>query len=92
MELLDHNMMDFEFYKPEEKIFGETVQEYVKEEVEKQGKAVILSGFPYDEGTRINGGRIGGSVASTIFRKTLKEYHIYPHHQLSVYDTGDIER
>lgn len=32
---------------------------------------IILSGFPYDEGTRRNGGRIGGAVASQIFRKTL---------------------
>jgi len=30
-----------------------------------------MSGFPYDEGTKRNGGRVGGSVASYIFRKTL---------------------
>jgi hypothetical protein len=32
---------------------------------------VVLSGFPYDEGTKINGGRIGGCAASMIFRKAL---------------------
>jgi|JI10StandDraft_1071094.scaffolds.fasta_scaffold2170374_1 formiminoglutamase len=60
-------------------------------ELEQQPKAVIFSGFPYDEGTRINGGRIGGSVASSIFRKTLSQHQIYPSQQIPVYDAGDIE-
>lgn len=31
-----------------------------------------MSGFPYDEGTRRNGGRVGGAIAPSIFRKNLK--------------------
>lgn len=60
--------MDVEFYKPEEKIFGQTIVPYQEGYNEKH---VVLSGFPYDEGTRINGGRIGGSAASLMFRKAL---------------------
>jgi hypothetical protein len=41
------------------------------DENQKAGKSIIISGFPYDEGTKRNGGRVGGAVASTIFRKTL---------------------
>ena len=37
-----------------------------------------MSGFPYDEGTKRNGGRIGAAVGSYIFRKTLLEHQIYP--------------
>jgi hypothetical protein len=49
-----------------------------------------MSGFPYDEGTRINGGRVGGAVASTIFRKTLHEVDLYAHNAVEVYDSKDI--
>lgn len=37
------------------------------------GNAVVISGFPYDEGTKRNGGRIGGAIGSKIFRETLRE-------------------
>lgn len=51
---------------------------------------MIISGFPYDEGTRINGGRVGGAVASTIFRKTLHTVDVYAHHSVKVLDSKDI--
>lgn len=51
-----------------------------------------MSGFPYDEGTRRNGGRVGGAVASYIFRKTLSEHQIYPKQEINVFDAGDIQK
>lgn len=52
---------------------------------------MVISGFPYDEGTRRNGGRVGGAIASTIFRKRLKEINTYLHENLLIYDSGDIQ-
>ena len=52
---------------------------------------MILSGFPYDEGTKRNGGRVGGAVASSIIRKTLKERDLYLHQKITIFDAGDIE-
>jgi hypothetical protein len=53
----------------------------------------VLSGFPYDEGTRINGGRVGGSAASMIFRKALEEHELYRKGPaITVLDAGDIEK
>ena len=68
---------DFDFFVPEEKTFGQIVQPYQGLKQDLDSKSVIFSGFPYDEGTRRNGGRIGGSVASTIFRKTLSQIQLY---------------
>ena len=82
---------DFEFYQPEEKTIGQIIEPYSGVDQKLPEKAVIISGFPYDEGTRINGGRIGGSVASTIFRKTLSQIPLYPSHSVSIFDSGDIE-
>ena len=50
-----------------------------------------MSGFPYDEGTRRNGGRIGGSVAPRIFRQTLGKIELYAKQTVVVVDAGDIE-
>jgi hypothetical protein len=51
-----------------------------------------MSGFPYDEGTRRNGGRVGGAVGSYIFRKTLSEHQVYPKQDINVFDSGDIQK
>jgi hypothetical protein len=50
-----------------------------------------MSGFPYDEGTKRNGGRVGGALASTIFRRKLKEVDFYLQKEVQVYDSGDIQ-
>lgn len=50
----------------------------------------MITGFPYDEGTRRNGGRIGGAIASNIFRNKLKESTFYLQHPVHIYDCGDI--
>jgi len=73
---------------PEERIFAKTIHQHYQPH---QVPSVIFSGFPYDEGTRRNGGRIGGSIASTIFRKTLNNIELYPTQKVAVYDSGDIE-
>ena len=73
------------------KKFGDTIQPYPGNNEPIKENSIILSGFPYDQGTKRNGGRIGGSVASTIFRKTIKQQQLYPSHTLAVYDVGDIE-
>ena len=50
-----------------------------------------MSGFPYDEGTRRNGGRVGGAVAPSIVRKTLKDRELYLHKKIDIFDSNDIE-
>lgn len=50
-----------------------------------------MSGFPYDEGTKRNGGRIGGAIASSIFRKRLSESNFYYKSNISLFDSEDIE-
>ena len=84
-------MHDFEFYKPEEAIFGSTVKKYPSSEDQRTSKRVVISGFPYDQGTRRNGGRAGGAVATLIFRQTLSKMEIYPKKDIAVYDAGDIQ-
>jgi hypothetical protein len=79
---------EIDFYIPEEKCFGETISELGADQ--KEVKGIIISGFPYDEGTKRNGGRVGGAVASTIFRKTLAERDFYSHESVVVYDSKDI--
>ena len=39
----------------------------------------MITGFPYDEGTKRNGGRVGGSIASEVFRKAISEADFYLH-------------
>lgn len=54
---------------------------------------MVLTGFPYDEGTRINGGRVGGSAASMIFRTALGQHEIYKKEsKMVVMDAGDIPK
>jgi arginase family enzyme len=74
----------------EQKIFGQTIANYDENAHSKERK-VVLSGFPYDEGTRRNGGRIGGSVAPKIFRQTLAKIELYAKEGVTVVDAGDIE-
>jgi hypothetical protein len=63
--------MDIEFFVAEEKYFGNLITPMLES---PQKLTVVISGFPYDEGTRINGGRIGGSTAPMIFRKALENH------------------
>ena len=84
-------MDEFDFFQPEEKTLGETVLLYNAVEGPLPAKHVVYSGFPYDEGTRRNNGRIGGSVATKIFRQAITQRQVYPHHPVMVYDADDIE-
>lgn len=81
--------MDLEFFIPEEKYFGQLITPMIEE---PQTLSVVISGFPYDEGTKINGGRIGGSTAPMIFRKALEIHEIYSKANITVLDSGDIEK
>lgn len=60
------------------------------EEQHAKERKVVISGFPYDEGTRRNGGRIGGSVGPKIFRQTLGKAELYPKQGVLVVDAGDV--
>lgn len=71
-------------------IFGKSILSYQQQEHAHIQK-VVISGFPYDEGTRRNGGRIGGSVAPKIFRQTLAKAELYSKQGVLVVDAGDIE-
>lgn len=79
--------MEMDFYVPEEKFFGQDIKAYVPEIGHQH---VVINGFPYDEGTRRNSGRIGGSAATSMFRKALNSHEIYKKGGIDVYDSGDI--
>lgn len=54
---------------------------------------IILQGFPFDEGTQINGGRAGAERGPLAFRAALEQSHHYPFEtmdKISLYDNGDI--
>ena len=54
---------------------------------------VIINTFPFDEGTNINGGRVGGERGPATFRFTLKTTPLYPDQaieNIGIYDSGDI--
>jgi arginase family enzyme len=74
----------------EQPTFGSTIVKY-DEETHSHQRKVVLSGFPYDEGTRRNGGRIGGSVGPKFFRQALASVELYAKHSMLVVDAGDIE-
>lgn len=80
---------DFDFYVPEEKIFGQLINRFDEHNV-SQTPCIVMSGFPYDEGTKRNGGRVGGAIASYIFRKALSQHQVYPKQKVNVFDAGDI--
>lgn len=63
--------MEIDFYIPDEKFFGQDIKAYVPEITHPH---IVINGFPYDEGTKINGGRIGGSAATLMFRKALNSH------------------
>ncbi len=54
---------------------------------------IIIQGFPYDEGTVINGGRAGAERGPLFFRGALEKSHHYPFHnidKLQLFDNGDV--
>lgn len=48
-----------------------TLEDFVKhcESTKSQKPRIALVGFPYDEGTRRNNGRVGGAEGSTVVRR-----------------------
>ena len=50
-----------------------------------------MGGFPYDEGTLRNGGRVGGAVGSKVFREMLVEHTVNLKKNVQIYDTGEID-
>jgi formiminoglutamase len=75
--------------QPEQATFGAGLCAY-DELTHAHQRKVVLSGFPYDEGTRRNGGRIGGSVGPKVFREALRRIELYPKHPVLLVDTGNI--
>jgi len=54
---------------------------------------IIIQGFPYDEGTQINGGRAGAERGPFFFRGALEKSHNYPFHNIDkvqLFDNGDV--
>ena len=81
-----------------EKKFGEYIQRidiknYMQDEF-MQKLPVFIHGFPYDEGTRRNGGRVGGEKGSQKFRDELQTSELYftqeMKNNIEIFDTGDI--
>jgi len=61
--------------------------------------AIVLSGFPFDEGCRRNGGRVGAEEGPTAMRKLLSRMGtaVNPEYQidmtkLDIVDVGDVDR
>lgn len=56
----------------------------------------IINGFPYDEGTGRNGGRLGGEKASYSFRKCMEDQNLYltqeMKNNINYIDSGDIDK
>jgi len=72
--------MDFDdhlFIKPKEKIFFEYLKHLSDDELcnltELTKPSIFILGFPFDEGTKINNGRVGSENGPLAFRKALKE-------------------
>jgi len=56
-------------------------------------KVIIIQGFPFDEGTQINGGRAGAERGPLSFRESLQKSHHYEHDnndKILIYDNGDV--
>ena len=54
---------------------------------------IVIQGFPFDEGTQINGGRLGAERGPLSFRSALEQTHHYPYENIDkvlLYDNGDI--
>ena len=85
-------------YNKPSKVFHEYIQTVKKISDLKSEKGaislpIIIYGFPFDEGTAINNGRIGGERAPFSFRTGLKDINIPPFEKIDkikIFDCGNI--
>ncbi|KAL4472330.1 hypothetical protein ABPG72_002813 [Tetrahymena utriculariae] len=92
-----------EFVLHEEKYFGQYIQhiEDLQSLVssfrqDMKENRIFITGFPFDEGTHRNGGRIGAEQAPKSFRDLLQKEKLYTdtnfEKHLKIYDLGDIPK
>ncbi|EAS01195.2 arginase (macronuclear) [Tetrahymena thermophila SB210] len=98
----NQNIID-EFVLHDEKYFGQYIQ-YVEDlqslvssfRPDMKENRIFITGFPFDEGTYRNGGRIGAEQAPKSFRDLLQKEKIYTdvlfEQRLKIYDLGDIPK
>ena len=96
---ISHNHHDDFLYNKPPKAFHEYIQisknlsELQEEGSSNMTRSVIIYGFPFDEGTAINNGRVGGERAPFSFRSGLKDIKIPPFediHKIKIFDCGNV--
>ena len=85
-----------DFYIPLQKTFGQLIISAENYSDDQSKIKICIHGFPFDEGTRRNGGRVGGEKASQALRDSLQKISIFPTQEMisntMCIDTGDLPK